>query len=216
MPNVMGDTMGGAMTGASLGSIIPGVGTVVGAVAGGLVGGINSLFNGSKNPLEDFMKEQTYKFMEQNFYNKFLSTLNKSTATTSSLLANSMSKTGNYGGSSYVANKQRQDIEAKNRQGAQDASADYMGKLYGTGMNLFAEGALTKYKEDNSFTNEMLGLGGGLMGRQMSLNENTNNNNSLMQWMKMFQSGSGDNGTGGLTGFGGLSAGNNVKNPYYP
>jgi hypothetical protein len=182
MANELGNAMGGAMTGASIGSIIPGVGTAIGAGIGGLLGLLNS--GGGKNPLEDFMKEQTYKYMEQNFYNKFLSTLNKSTATTSSLLANSMSKTGSYSGSSYVANKQRQDIESKNRQTAQEGATDFAGRLYGTGMNIFAEGALEQYKNKTSFGNELMTLGGGVLARKFAGNNNqfgTSAGNAFMQ-----------------------------------
>ena len=104
----LGGIAQGAMAGASLGPW--------GAVAGGALGLLGGLMGGdaNKNP-NDWMKDPNnpyYKNAIHQYYQNMLRTLNAGTPQTQGLLALAQAHTGDYGGSSYVANKQREAIKS--------------------------------------------------------------------------------------------------------
>ena len=124
-----------------------------------------------------------YQNAQKNFFGNLNQTLNSSSPTQNSLLALAMSNGSNYGGSQYIANKQREQITQKNTDFAGQSANQFGGQLYQQGLgaftglskdavdmqglganmwNAYGEGRAAAQQSNNSFVNSMIGLVGGL------------------------------------------------------
>jgi hypothetical protein len=128
-----------------------------------------------------------YKNAQSQYFGNLNRTMNASSPGTQSLLTMAMAQGGNYGGSSYIAGKQREQITQKNTDAAGQSANQFGQGLYQQGLgayeqeqglsaqmyNLFGQGAMQENQNQASFSNELMGLGGGLMGQYL---ENMNPN----------------------------------------
>lgn len=150
----------GAMAGASLGPW--------GAVAGGAIGLIGGLMGNSANSNpNDWMKDPNspmYKNAVHQYYQNMLRTLNAGTPQTQGLLALAQAHGGDYGGSNYIATKQREQIVGKNTDNAGAGAEQFGSQLYQQGMGMYSQGALQSQQMKGGFGNELMRMGGGLLG----------------------------------------------------
>ena len=147
----------GAAGGASFGPVGAGIGSIIG---GGL-----SLIHSLGEPDYSYLTDPNsafYRNAQNKYFEQLQRTLNQSTAGTSQLLGASMAKGGDYGGSSYIANKQREGIEAKNRETASSSAQDFVSNMFRQNMGVGAQMQQEATNDINSFNNQLLGLGGGI------------------------------------------------------
>lgn len=120
----------------------------------------NAMFADPNNPF--------YKTATANFYKNLSKTLSANTPGKATLLAMEAAGGGNYGGSSYVAKKLSENLQAQNRDVASAASQQFQTNLFTEGMKLVSQGNLAKYQDNNSFANQLMTLGGGLFSRMFN------------------------------------------------
>ena len=120
-------------------------------------GNPNEMFKDPNNPF--------YITATKNYYKNLSKVLSANTPGKATLLASQAASGGEYGGSAYVAGKQNENLLAKNRDVAATASEEFQNNLFTKGMELVASGNLAKYQDKNSFSDNLLTLGGGLFSR---------------------------------------------------
>ena len=157
----VGDIVSGAFDFASLAN-------PVGLLAGGIGSFIGGLFSrDTSNPL-DYLKDPNnpfYKTAQANYYKNLSRVLGANTPGKATLLASQAASGGDYGGSAYVAGKQNENLLVKGRDAAIGASNEFEDNLFTKGMTLAASGDMAQYQDRNSFSNELMTLGGGLFSR---------------------------------------------------
>lgn len=177
--NVGQDALGGASIGTS---ILPGVGTAIGAGLGGLLG----LFQGMGQDDNSYLLDPNsayYRNAQNQYFRNLLGVLNSSTPGTSSLIGASMSRGGDYGGSSYLANEQSKQLMNKNSEYATQASGQFASNLFSQGLGYYGQQNLPQREEQNSLSNNLLGLGGGLLSRYLGQGSGNNNGfNNIPGW----------------------------------
>lgn len=141
----------------------------MGAISAGTA--IAGLFNrDTDNPNKMFADPNNpfYKIATQNYYKNLSKTLGANTPGKATLLSMQAASGGGYGGSAYVAGKQNENLLTKNRDVAAQASSDFQSNLFTKGMQLAGEGNVRKFEDNNSFSNQLMTLGGGLFSRFMN------------------------------------------------
>jgi len=137
---------------------------------------------------------QFYTGSQANFFSGLNRTLNASSPGASQLLAAQAGAGGDFGGSTYIAGKQREAQMAKNADAAGQASNEFVGGLFQRGLGayqtnqqlsgqmygLYGQGAQQQYDAQGSFSNELLGLGGGLFARYFGGNKGGGGNGTPM------------------------------------
>ena len=106
-----------------------------------------------------------YTTATKNYYKNLSKTLGANTPGKATLLAMQSAGGGGYGGSAYVATKQNENYLAKNRDVAASSSENFQTNLFTEGMRLVSQGNLTKFQDQNSFSDNLMTLGGGLFSR---------------------------------------------------
>ena len=106
---------------------------------------------------------QFYQVAMLNFFNNLRKNLNASSPGTQQLLSSQMAQGGDFGGSTYIAGKQREDILAKNNDVAGTAATNFGANLYGHGMDIYAQGQEFA-KSSPTFLDQLLEIGGGIAG----------------------------------------------------
>lgn len=174
--------------------------TLISLIMGGgsLLGGLFG--RNTSNPQSEFGDPNSsfYKTAQSQYFNNLRDTLNASTPGVQGLLALQMAQGADYGGSSYIAGKQRENITKQNTEAAIQGSNQFMSNLFGQGLGLYGQGKMAQYQDTNSFANNLLGLGGGLLARY--LGRQVPNNNSFP---------GGESFAGGLDSYNSL-----MNNPY--
>ena len=117
----------------------------------------NAMFADPNNPF--------YKTATANYYKNLSKTLNANTPGKATLLAMEAAGGGDYGGSAYTAKKVNENMLTKNRDVAKSASEEFQTNLFTEGMRLNSQGNLINYQDNNSFSNQLMTLGGGLFSR---------------------------------------------------
>ena len=141
-------------------SLIMGGGSMLGGLFGMNNSNPNAQFGDPNNPM--------YQTMQKNYFSGLQNSLNAASPGTQQLLAMQMAHGGDYGGSSYIAGKQRQDIMTKKTDAATQSTNQFMSNMYGQGLGLYGQGNAIANLNQNSFANNLLGLGGGLFARGMN------------------------------------------------
>ena len=134
----------------------------------GLVSSIGGLFGReTENPNAAFADPNNpfYKNATANYYKNLSKTMAANTPGKATLLASQAASGGDYGGSAYVAGKQNENQLAKNRDVAAQSSENFESNLFTEGMRLSSQGNLLKFQDQNSFSDNLMTLGGGLFSR---------------------------------------------------
>ena len=158
---------------------------------GSALGGLFGMDNSNPNAQFGDINSPFYQDAQQNYFRNLTSSLNASSPGTNQLLASQMAQGGDYGGSAYIANKQRQNIMAHNNDTAGQSSANFLSNLFGQGMGIYAQGNMVANQNQNSFANNLLGLGGGLFARGMNPMNNGQQNQYGQQGMFGMQNNNG-------------------------
>lgn len=132
-------------------------GSTLGGLFGRKTGNPNEAFADPNNPF--------YQIATKNYYNNLSKTLSANTPSKATLLAMQAGQGGGYGGSTYIAGKQNENLLTKNRDSAVTASSNFQNNLFQKGMELVAQGNIEDYRTSNSFSDNLLTLGGGLFSR---------------------------------------------------
>lgn len=132
-------------------------GSALGGLLGRKTGNPNQMFADPNNPF--------YTIATRNYYKNLSKVLGANTPGTNSLLAMQAAQGGGYGGSTYVAGKQADNLLKKNRDTAATASSDFQNNLFMKGMELVGQGNVENYRTSNSFSDQLMTLGGGLFSR---------------------------------------------------
>lgn len=138
---------------------------MLGISAASTIGGMFGRDTSNPNAQFGDINSPYYQVAQQQYFNNLRSTLNASSPGTQSLLALGMSRGADYGGSSYIANKQRQNIMTHNTDAAVQGSQNFLANLYSRNAGIYAEGNMAQFQDQNSFSNNLIGLGGGLIGK---------------------------------------------------
>ena len=189
--------LGGMTAGAGVGGLFGGIGAPIGGLIGG-IGGALGLFE-EENPnawagryADRLMDKENpfYGNAAKDYYTNLQQTLSAASPTTNSLLGAQMARGGGYKGSMAAANAQRNSQQTRIADTAMRASSSFLNRLYGQGMqmasNLYGiagRGAEGTAARNASMQNNLIGLGGGLMGNEAwsfqlpkLLDENVNDN----------------------------------------
>ena len=124
-----------------------------------------SLFGQPANPNEwaGNPSNPIYTAAINGFYNNLLKRLNAMSPGRTGLIGLAMSQGGDYGGSTYIANKQNENILARNRDTAAGASQGFASNLYGQGLGLYGQGKIWAASQP-TIGNELLNTVGGVAG----------------------------------------------------
>src|ERR1035437_9183891 len=159
----------GAATGMSFGPIGAGIGGLLGGIFGALgdSGNANQQFGDPNSPI--------YRQLQKQYFDNLQRTLNAGSPGTQGLLSLATAKGGDYGGSQYIANKQRQDITSKNNETAANQSSQYMSNLMGEGMSIYAKGNQEASDSMGNMNNQFLKMGLGALGGYLNQGGGTGN-----------------------------------------
>ena len=134
----------------------------------GLASSIGGLFSrDTKNPNAMFADPSNpfYTKATQNYYKNLSKTLGANTPGKATLLSMQAASGGGYGGSAYTATKQNENYLAKNRDVAASSAENFNTNLFTEGMRLVSQGNIADYQDNNSFSDNLMTLGGGLFSR---------------------------------------------------
>lgn len=134
-----------------------GIGSTIGGLFGRKTGNPNEMLKDPNNPF--------YTIATQNYYKNLSKTLAANTPGKATLLALEAASGSGYGGSAYTAKKINENMLTKNRDTAASASEQFQNNLFTRGMELAAGGNMAQYQDANSFSDQLLTLGGGLFSR---------------------------------------------------
>ncbi len=167
--------------------------TLISLIMGGgsMLGGLFGMNNSNPNAQFGDINSPFYQQAQGNYFNQLRNSLNASTPGTQELLASQMAQGGDYGGSAYIAGKQRQNITTHNTDVAGQSSANFLSNLFGQGMGIYAQGNMVANQNQNSFANNLLGLGGGLFARGLNPMNNGQQNQYGQQGMFGMQNNNG-------------------------
>ena len=144
----------GSVAGMGIGAAVGGpLGAAIGSGLGGIVGGLFDSSGGDTNPNEWALgqaqkyEQQGQQFLDpnnalytgatKNYFSGLNQTLNASSPNTQSLLASQVAAGGDYGGSAYIAGKQRQQQMTKNVDAASQSANQFNQGLFQQGLGLY-------------------------------------------------------------------------------
>lgn len=117
----------------------------------------NAMFADPSNPF--------YTKATQSYYKNLSKTLGANTPGKATLLSMQAASGGGYGGSAYSAGKINESMLAKNRDVAAQSAENFNSNLFTEGMRLVSQGNVVDYEDNNSFSDNLMTLGGGLFSR---------------------------------------------------
>ena len=157
--------------------------------------GLNGVASSYQNQAATFLNPSNpfYTCATQNYYNNLSKTMSGSNPGVSGYLGMMMARGGDFGGSLNMATKAAQTNQTRSNDQASQSANQFETSLYKEGLSAYeslnnnavqlygmaAGGAQQQTSSQNSFANNLLGIGSGLLGRYFGQqNQGNNNNNS--------------------------------------